>query len=52
VPSPTVAVQPLRELGEHFPRTSCQYFPRFTSLEMPLPLLSAVLDPRPPTRTI
>ena len=48
IPSPIVAIQPLHELGEYFLRTSRQYFLRFTSSEMPLHLLSTVLDPRPP----
>ena len=52
MPSTTVAIQSLHELGEYFPRTSRQYFLRFTSLEILLPLLSVVLDPRPSTFTI
>ena len=52
VPLPTVAIQTLHELGDYFSRTSYQYFLRFTSLEMSLPILSAVLDPCPPTEYI
>ena len=51
-PSSTVAIQPLYELGEYLPRTFRQYFPRLTSSKMPLPILSAVLDPCPPTETL
>ena len=49
MPLSTIVVQPLLKLGEYFPRTYRQYFLRFTSSEMPLPILSAVLDPHPPT---
>ena len=49
VPLSTIVVQPLPKLSEYFPRTYHQYFLRFTSSKIPLPILSTVLDPRPPT---
>ena len=49
VPWPIVFVQPLHESRKYFPRTPCQYSPRFTSSEMPSPLLSTVSSLHPPT---
>ena len=49
MPLSTVVVQTLHKLGEYFPRAFRQYSTKFTSSEMPLPILLAVLDPYPPT---
>ena len=49
MPLSTMVVQHLLKLGEYSLGAYRQYSMKFTSSEMPLPILLDFLDPRPPT---